>query len=202
MNEKDDPELPEQITMLKEKFRQFESASSQHRLYMTEYFTKLINRIDLAAEEYLIKRKKQTNTISKQTRSDQSKMVEAIKELQTELFGRELEEDQELLDNIRVIGLCLKDPISSEDVPGIGLKIQNMMLGLQRRVFMNKGLWFRVKEDSDGEDELGPKLFGTLFVLKDEFVSDVTSSDNLGFRYLIFAYYSVEISFIFYFLIF
>ena len=55
---------------------------------------------------------------------------------------------------------------------------------------MNKGLWFRdwensQYEDDDGENEwfrveLSPKRFGTLFLLEDEFITDINSFDNNG----------------------
>ena len=43
-------------------------------------------------------------------------MVETINELQTELFGSDLEEDLELLNKIKDIGLRLEPPISSDDI--------------------------------------------------------------------------------------
>ena len=97
-------------------------------------------------------------------------MVETINELQTELFRSDLEEDLELLDKIRDIGLRLEAPISSDDVPGIGINFEETIHGLQRRIFMNKCLWLR------------PKRFGALFVLDEEFVSDKSSPDNLEYR--------------------
>ena len=91
-----------------------------------------------------------------------------------ELFASQFEEDPELLDKIRHIGLRLEDPISSDDIPVIGLKIKETMLVLQRRIFMNRGMWFRV--------ESSPKRFGTLFVLEDDFVSENSYPDNLGYK--------------------
>ena len=67
-------------------------------------------------------------------------IVETINELQTELFWSELEEDPELLDNIKGIKLELKASISSDDNLKVELKIQETLLGLHRRIFMNKGI--------------------------------------------------------------
>ena len=124
-----DPYLTEQIAKLKKHFVQLQFASSQPRMYMAEYFSNLINRVDISAEKYLINLEDQSSEISRQIRSDQSKMVETINELQTELFGSDLEEDLELLDKIRDIGLRLEAPISSDDVLGIGLNIEETMNG-------------------------------------------------------------------------
>ena len=187
MNETDiqksfnDQKLPEQIAKLKKEFHQLESASSKPRLYMTEYFANLINRIDISAEEYLNELKDQSSEISRQTRSDQSKMAEVIKERQSELFGSEFEEDLELLDKIRDIGLCLQAPISSNEVPGIGLEIEKTMFGLQRRIFIDKTLWFRVLEDLKDENKSSLKRFGILFVLEGEYIVDELSPDNMGY---------------------
>ena len=190
-----DQKLPEQIAKLKKVFVKLQFASSQPQLYMTEYFSTLINRVDSSAKNYLMKQKDTTSEISRQATSDQSKMIETINEHKSELVGRELEEDLGLLDKIKDIGLRLEAPISSDDVPVIGLNIEETMLGLQRMIFMNKSLWFRVWEESKDDDkneddkdngveiELSPKIFGTLFVLNDEFLSDKPNPDTLDYRY-------------------
>ena len=144
IEESSNDQLPDKIAKLKAVFVQLQFASSQPRLYMAEYFSTLINRVDSSAEKYLMKQEDTTSEISRKVRSDQSKMIEAINEHKSELVGRELEEDLGLLDKIKDIGLRLENPILSDDVPGIGLNIENTMLVLHRRIFDNKGLWFRV----------------------------------------------------------
>ena len=104
-NSSNDLDLPERIAKLKKCFGQLQSASCQPRLYMADYFSTLINRVDISAKEFLANQKDQTSKISRQTRSDQSMMVQTINKSQTELFASQLEEDPELLDKIRDIGL-------------------------------------------------------------------------------------------------
>ena len=84
------------------------------------------------------------------------------------------------MDKIRDIRLRLEAPISLKDVQGIGLNIKGAMFGLQRRIFMNKSLGFRVWDDSD-VNELIPKLLGTLIVLEDEYMVDELYPDNMGY---------------------
>ena len=168
---KNDPNLPEKIAKLKKYFFQLKSACSQPRLYIVDYFANLINEVDIVAETFLAEQKNQTKEISMQARSDQSKIIETIKKRQDELLGSKFEEDLELLDKIRDIGLRLENPISSNDIPVIGLQIEKTMLGLQRKIFTNKSLWFWVWEYFDKEEtDLSSKRFGQLIVLEDEFL--------------------------------
>ena len=206
IEESSNDQLPDKIAKLKAVFVQLQFASSQPRLYMAEYFSTLINRVDSSAEKYLMKEEDTTSEISRKVRSDQSKMIETINEHQSDLFRSELEEDFGLSDKIRDIELRLEAPISSDDVSVIGLNIEETMHELQRRIFMNKGLWFRVWEDAEDDDknedheetvdddkneddkdkgdeiEMSRKLFGTLFVLEEEFVSDISNQDNFDYR--------------------
>ena len=132
-------QLPEQIAKLKKEFRQLKSTCSQPRIYLADYFASLINRVDITAETFLLNQTDQTNDLSKQARIDQSKIVETINERKTELFASQLEEDPELLEKIKDIGLRLEAQISTVDVPGIGLKIPETRIGLQRKNFLGVG---------------------------------------------------------------
>ena len=75
--------------------------------------------------------------------------------------------------------------------------MEKTFLGLQRRIFKNKGLWFGVWEDwkyedddsdneddekDDGKNESSPKRFGTLIVFEDEFITDINSSAISDYR--------------------
>ena len=169
-------------------------STKESRIYLAEYFASLINRVDINAETFLLNQTDQTNDLSKQARIDQSKIVETINERKTELFASQLEEDPELLEKIKDIGLRLEAQISTVDVPGIGLKVEETLLSLQKIIFNNKSMWFFCAGSLEGEfnfsDENNKlirelnKRVGVLIVLKDEFVPDEFNPDNLrDYRY-------------------
>jgi len=181
---------------LAEKFHQLQTAYSQPRIYTANFFAGLINTVDISAEMFLADQIDRMNEISEQARIDQSKIVETIKEHQKNLLGNEFENDLELLDKIRGLGAQLL----SDDVLEIGLQIQETLLLVQKRIFMNKGLWFwdnlgldSCKRQENESSSIKP--FGILIVLEDEFMLDKSNPDNLEYRWLIFAYYASAISF-------
>jgi len=172
---------------LAEKFHQLQTAYSQPRIYTANFFAGLINTVDISAEMFLADQIDRMNEISEQARIDQSKIVETIEEHQKKLVGNEFENDLELLDKIRSLGAQL-------------LSIQETLLLVQKRIFMNKGLWFwdnlgldSCKRQENESSSIKP--FGILIVLEDEFMLDESNPDNLEYRWFIFAYDAITSSF-------
>lgn len=185
----DEKKLQEKVGKLKAKLRRLQSAYSQPRIYLVEYFADLINRVDIAAEKFLADQKDGLNDASKQARSDQAKIVKTIKERENEVLNAGgFREDPELDNRIRNVGVRLETPISWSDVGEICWQMEEMQLLLQRRCFMDKGLWFWDNLGLDNcrreGNELGLKPFGILIVLEDEFVIDEwdTDTDILDYR--------------------
>jgi hypothetical protein len=180
--------LHESIAKLKDKHRKLKSAYSQPRVYLAEYFTDLINRVDIAAEKFLAEQENGLNEVSEQARSDQAKIAETIKEHENELMNASgFEEDSELYERIRDIGVRLEAQISLSDVDEICWRIEGTQLLLQRRYFMDKCLWFwdnlGLNNCRREGNELGLKPFGILIVLEDEFVIDEWNTDYNEYHY-------------------
>ncbi len=111
------------------------------------------------------------------------------------MLGNEFENDLELLDKIT----GLEAQLTSDAVSEIGLQIQETLLLVQKRIFMNKGLWFwdnlgldSCKRQENESSSIKP--FGILIVLEDEFMLDESNPDNLEYRWFIFAYDAITSS--------
>lgn len=185
MNEND--WLQEEVGKLKAQLRQLQSAYFQPRIFLVEYFANLTNRVDIAAEKFLAEQEHGLNDVSRQARSDQAKIVETIKERENEVLNAGgFRGDPELYDRIRDVGVRLETQISRSDVKEICWRIEETQLRLQRRYFLDKGLWFW---DNLGVDncrregnKMGLKPFGILIVLEDEFVIDEWNTDYSDYR--------------------
>ena len=120
---------------------------------MVEYFAELINKVDLACEEFLIRQEDETTEISRQIRNDQTEMVKKIKDHEMvcldKLPENEIEEElsRDVMEKIRDIGLRLEGEMSEGQIWEMDLEIGVTLLLLQRRIFNDKGIWFLTGED-------------------------------------------------------
>ena len=172
-----------EIKQLKDELHVLKFAFSMPRIHMVDYFADLINKVDIACEVFLNSHSGEINEASRRARIDQSEIVDVIKKHERDCLENmpenEFEEglNGQVMEKIGEIGVRLNGEICARSFLKIGSEIQETLLLLERRIFMDKDLWFLTKEDSflkemkkfrRQEKKSSEIWFGVLVFIKDE----------------------------------
>ena len=169
---------------------ELKSAFEGPRLYMAGYFSDFIYKVDIECQLYLTEQVDDKSEASIQAWDDQSAIVDAIKIHETACFAKmptdEFDEEFGVEMEARIMDLEVKmeriGPWGEHECCEMRYEVQDALLMLQRRVFLNKGLEFvkSAKWNSYGKtieykrgEVPGVQPFGSLVLLEDDYFRKV-----------------------------
>ena len=154
--------IPINEISLKKKFQLLKLVFSMPRIYMVQYFADLLNKADISYLQH------SGFAEAEQVVNGHTEIFKAIQDHERECldyitpnykFGKGF--NGIVMEKISDIGSRLDGEISTNILLEIESEIQATLLLLQKRIFMNRAMWFE-----NGYQ----KQLGTLYVIQDEFM--------------------------------